>query len=130
MPCPVAELTCGDDVGACVGSTILLCQQVLCGAPQPRRLPFANFDPGGEFCWLLQPHWKSAVIAAAILTFECGESVFVNRIGHDRLLEKLQDVRSLHAEVEAVAGRDLDKTQAKPFHDWTWPQQKQYKLLL
>jgi hypothetical protein len=76
MPCAVAEMTCGDDVGAFVGSTILSCQQVLGGAAQPRCLSLADPEPGGEFFWLLQPHRQSAVMAAAILSFECGVTVF------------------------------------------------------
>ena len=57
-------------------------------------------------------------MATAILMVESGETVFGNGVVHDRLLEKSQDVRSLHGEVEAVASGAFDMAQTKLPRFW------------
>jgi hypothetical protein len=100
------------------------------GASQTRCITHADTVLVGQLCRLIQPHWKIAVIAATILAFECGVRVFGNCTGHDRLLEKSQDVRSLHFEVEAVTSRDLDLALTKPLLIWIRLQQSLLQALL
>jgi hypothetical protein len=70
-----------------VRAAILPGLQVLGRAPKARGISFADLVFSGKRGWLLQPHWQSTVKATAVLTIECGETVFGYRSGHDRLLE-------------------------------------------
>ena len=78
MPDGVAEPAGSDNVLARVSPAILFGLQVLGSTLKAGGISLADFVFGGEVCWILQPHWKSAVVATAFLTIECSETVFDN----------------------------------------------------
>lgn len=86
MSCDVAEPAGGNNVLRLIGTSVLSCNEMLCGTLKSRCFALADAMFGCELGRFLQPHTCSAVVATPVLICESVRAVLGERIGHERLL--------------------------------------------
>jgi hypothetical protein len=130
VPGGIAEAAGRDDVVGGIAAAVLAGDKVLGRALQPRGFAVAEAERGGKFSWVLEPHGKAAVVAAAVLAGERGTTVFGKRRGHDRLLKNISRHPIAPWEVEPAASRLVDLAQTQPVRYRIWPPQSLVEALL
>jgi hypothetical protein len=130
VPGGIAEQAGGDDVVGAIAATVLAGDEVLGRALQPRSVTVGEVETGGQLGRILEPHGKSAIVAAAVLAGERGTTMFGNRRGHDRLLKNISRHPIAPWEVEPAASRLVDLARAQRVLYRIWPPQSLVEALL